>query len=312
MPWRQRRRYMHMHEGAADQAAGLRRMIDLPKPVKVIAVASGKGGVGKTCVSINLAVALAQHGRRVMLLDADLGLANVDVLLGINARCNLSHVISGEATLGEVVVEGPAGLRIVPSASGTKRMLNLSTAEQGGLIRAFSELQDDVEVMLVDIAAGISESVITFTRAAHEVVVVVCDEPASLTDAYALIKVLNRYHGVDRFHILANMTGNAHEGRQLFDKLARVSQRFLDVTLGYMGAVPYDDYLRKAVQRQLAVVEAYPRSRSALAFRKMAGRTERWPSPQTASGRLEFFVERLLRSGVVAGDSLAWQPAAGS
>jgi len=184
-------------------------------------------------------------------------------------------------------------------------MLNLSTAEQGGLIRAFSELHDDVDVMLVDIAAGISESVITFTRAAHEVVVVVCDEPASLTDAYALIKVLNRYHGVDRFHILANMTGNAHEGRQLFDKLARVSQRFLDVTLGYMGAVPYDDYLRRAVQRQLAVVEAYPRSRSALAFRKMADRTERWPPPQVATGRLEFFVERLIRSGAVAGEYLS-------
>jgi len=214
-------------------------------------------------------------------------------------------VISGEATLDEVIVEGPAGLRIVPSSSGTRSMLNLSTAEQGGLIRAFSELHDDVDVMLVDIAAGISESVITFTRAAHEVVVVVCDEPASLTDAYALIKVLNRYHGVDRFHILANMTGNAHEGRQLFDKLARVSQRFLDVTLGYMGAVPYDDYLRRAVQRQLAVVEAYPRSRSALAFRKMADRTERWPPPQVATGRLEFFVERLIRSGAVAGEYLS-------
>jgi len=304
--------HTHMPERVVDQAAGLRLLTGMRRPVKVIAVASGKGGVGKTSVSINLAVTLAQQGRRVMLLDADLGLANVDVLLGINARRNLSHVISGESTLGEVIVEGPAGLRIVPSASGTRSMLNLSTVEQGGLIRAFSELQDDVDVMLVDVAAGISEGVVTFTRAAHEVVVVVCDEPASLTDAYALIKVLNRYHDVDRFHILANMTGNAHEGRQLFDKLARVSQRFLDVTLGYMGAVPYDDYLRKAVQRQQAVVEAYPRSRSALAFRKMALRTERWPLPQVATGRLEFFVERLIRSGAVAGDHLASQPAAGA
>jgi flagellar biosynthesis protein FlhG len=308
MHWeiRERRRmYPRMPEQVNDQAAGLRRMIGLPRPVKVIAVASGKGGVGKTSVSINLAVTMAQQGRKVMLLDADLGLANVDVLLGINTRRNLSHVISGEATLEEVIVEGPSGLRIVPSSSGTRSMLNLSTAEQGGLVRAFSELRDDVDVMLVDIAAGLSESVITFTRAAHEVVVVVCDEPASLTDAYALIKVLNRDHDVDRFHILANMTGNAHEGKQLFDKLARVSQRFLDVTLGYMGAVPYDDYLRRAVQRQLAVVEAYPRSRSALAFRKMADRTDRWPSPQVATGRLEFFVERLIRSGSVAGEYLS-------
>ncbi len=308
MPWetrRPRRVYTHMPEQRPDQAAGLRRMTGLSRPVKVIAVASGKGGVGKTSVSINLAVTMAQQGRKVMLLDADLGLANVDVLLGINARRNLSHVISGEASLEEVIVEGPAGLRIIPSASGTRSMLDLSTAEQGGLIRAFSELQGDVDIMLVDIAAGLSESVMTFTRAAHEVVVVVCDEPASLTDAYALIKVLNRDHGVDRFHILANMIGNAHEGRQLFDKLARVSQRFLDVTLGYMGAVPYDEYLRKAVQRQLAVVEAYPRSRSALAFRKMADRTERWPLPRMATGRLEFFVERLIRSGSVASEYLS-------
>lgn len=297
--------YTHMPEREPDQAAGLRRMTGLPRPVKVIAVASGKGGVGKTSVSVNLAVTLAQQGRKVMLLDADLGLANVDVLLGINARRNLSHVIAGEAALDEVIVEGPAGLRIVPSASGTRHMLNLSTAEQGGLIRAFSELQDDVDIMVIDIAAGLSDSVTTFTRAAHEVIVVVCDEPASVTDAYALIKVLNRDHGVDRFHILANMTGNAHEGRQLFDKLARVAQRFLDVTLGYMGAIPYDDYLRKAVQRQSAVVEAYPRSRAALAFRKLADRTVRWPAPHMATGRLEFFVERLLRSGATAGEYLS-------
>lgn len=281
----------------SDQAAGLRRMTMQPRPVKVLAVASGKGGVGKTSISINLAVTLAQLGRNVMLLDADLGLANVDVLLGINARRNLSHVISGEATLSEVIVEGPAGLQIVPSASGTKNMIDLSAAEQVGLIRAFSELGGDVDVMVIDIAAGISESVVNFTRAAHEVIAVVCDEPASLTDAYALIKVLNRYHGVQRFHILANMTTSAHEGRRLFEKLSRVAQRFLDVTLGYMGAIPHDDYLRKAVQRQQAVVESFPRSRSALAFRKLADRVEHWPVPVDASGRLEFFVERLLQSG---------------
>jgi flagellar biosynthesis protein FlhG len=284
-------------EPLSDQAAGLRHMNLSSRPVKVFAVASGKGGVGKTSVSVNLAVALARQGRKVLLLDADLGLANVDVLLGIHARRNLSHVISGEATLSEVIVEGPAGMLIVPSASGMKNMIDLTPAEQVGLIRAFGELADDVDVMVVDIAPGISESVINFTRAAHEVIVVVCDEPASLTDAYALVKVLNRHHGVQRFHILANMTTHAHEGRKLFEKLSRVAQRFLDVTLGYMGAIPQDEYLRKAVQRQQAVVESYPRSRSALAFRKLAERVERWPVPREASGRLEFFVERLLQAG---------------
>ena len=287
-----------MHNPASEmthQAAGLQRM-SRHHPVKVMAVASGKGGVGKTTVTANLAIMLAQRGKQVLLLDADLGLANVDVMLGLNPRLNLSHVIAGEAALDDVIIEGPAGIRIVPSASGRYNMLNLSAGEQAGLIRAFGEITRDVDILLVDSAAGISDSVVTFARASHEVIVVVCDEPASLTDAYALIKVLHRHHGVDRFHILANMTATAHEGRQLFDKLSRVTQRFLDVTLAFMGAVPHDDYLRKAVQRQQAVVEAYPRSRSALAFRKMADKTDKWPAPQLASGQLEFFVERLINA----------------
>ena len=279
----------------ADQAAGLRRLVPA-RPVKVLAVASGKGGVGKTTVSANLAVTLAKQGRKVMLLDSELVLANVDVMLGLNARRNLSHVISGEATLDEVILEGPAGVGVIPAASGIHTMAGLAPGEHAGLIRAFDELTHNVDVLLVDTAAGISDSVLTFARASHEVIVVVCDEPASLTDAYALIKVLHRQHGVDRFHILANMVGTTHEGRQLFEKLSRVTQRFLDVTLGFMGVVPYDDYLRKAVQRQQAVVEAWPRSRSALAFRKMADKADRWPLPQLANGQLEFFVERLIQS----------------
>jgi flagellar biosynthesis protein FlhG len=270
------------------------------RPVKVIAVASGKGGVGKTCVSVNLAVSLARQGRNVILMDADLGLANVDVLLGLNTRYNLSHVISGERTLEEVITSGPAGVRIVPAASGKDRMARLSMAEHGGLIRAFGALSEDVDIMLVDTAAGISADVMTFARAAHEVVVVVCDEPASLTDAYALIKVLNRHHGVGRFHVLANMTGSAYEGRELFAKLSQVAQRFLDVSLSYMGAVPQDDFLRKAVQRQQAVVEAFPRSRSSKAFSKLADRIVKWPQSGVATGQLEFFVERLILSGRVA------------
>ncbi len=288
---------MYTHSAQrTDQADGLRRLAR-QRPVKVMAVASGKGGVGKTTVSANLAIMLARQGRQVMLLDADLGLANVDVMLGLNARQNLSHVIAGEAALEEIIIEGPAGIRVVPSASGKHNMLNLAATEQAGLIHAFGELTQDVDVLLVDNAAGLSDSVVTFARASHEVIVVVCDEPASLTDAYALIKVLHRYHGVDRFHILANMTATAHEGRQLFEKLSRVTQRFLDVTLGFMGAVPHDEYLRKAIQRQQAVVDAFPRSRSALAFRKLADKTERFPLPNLASGQLEFFVERLIHAG---------------
>jgi flagellar biosynthesis protein FlhG len=290
---------MPVAEKSMDQADGLRRMVK-PRPVKVIAVTGGKGGIGKTSVSVNLAIKLARQNRNVMLLDADFGLANVDVLLGLDSRQNLSHVISGESSLEEVIADGPAGLKIVPAASGNNSMLNLSTVEHGALIRAFSELTHDVDVLLVDTAAGLSESVVTYTRAAHEVIVVVCDEPASLTDAYALIKVLHRYHGVYRFHILANMTGSAYDGRKLFGKLSKVAQRFLDVGLSYMGAIPQDEYLRKAVQRQQAVVEAFPRSSSAIAFGKLANKADEWPVPETATGQMEFFIERLIQSKSVA------------
>ncbi|MEJ2646459.1 MAG: MinD/ParA family protein [Gammaproteobacteria bacterium] len=284
-----------MAEVKFDQAAGLRRMAQ-PRPVRVIAVTSGKGGVGKTNVSVNLAVALADSGREVMLMDADLGLANVDVLLGLHPAYDLSHVIKGERTLEEVIVQGPSGLKIVPATSGTKHMAELSPAEHAGVIRAFSELNYDLDVLVVDTAAGISDSVTSFSRASQEIVVVVCDEPASITDAYALIKLLSREYGLERFRVLSNMTRSAQEGRDLFNKIARVTDRYLDVTLEYLGAVPHDEYLRKAVQKQRSVVAAYPRSRAAMAFKNLAQKADRWPVPTGAGGHLEFFVERLIQS----------------
>jgi flagellar biosynthesis protein FlhG len=286
---------MLMSDGEPDQAAGVRRMAK-PRPVRVIAVTGGKGGVGKTNVSVNMATAMAAEGKRVMILDADFGLANIDVLLGLNPTHNLSHVISGQCSLEEVIIDGPSGLRIVPASSGVKTMTDMSPTEHAGLIQAFSELSDDIDVLLIDTAAGISEGVTCFTRAAQEVVVVVCDEPASITDAYALIKLLNREHGVFRFHIMANMAHSAQEGRELFAKLVKVTDRFLDVTLDFMGSVPYDEYLRKAVQKQKAVVDAYPRSKAAIAFKNLAQKADKWPVPSAAGGHLEFFVERLIQA----------------
>ncbi|MDH5484941.1 MAG: MinD/ParA family protein [Gammaproteobacteria bacterium] len=277
-----------------DQAAGLRRMAT-QKPVQVIAVASGKGGVGKTNVSVNLSLALANSGKQVLLMDADLGLANVDLLLGLRAEYNLSHVISGERSLEEVIMDGPEGLKIIPAASGTQMMSELTPAQHAGVIRAFSEINLPLDMLVVDTAAGISDSVISFTRASHEVVVVVCNEPTSLTDAYALIKVLSEEHGVQRFNILANMVRGPKEASSLFAKLTRVTDHYLDVTLSFLGAVPYDEYLVKAVQRQQAVFSSYPQSPSALAFRKLAQQINNWPLPERASGQLEFFVERLIQ-----------------
>ena len=263
-------------------------------PVRVIAVTSGKGGVGKSNVTVNLAVTLAQGGESVMVMDADMGLANIDVLLGLSPGLNMSHVVNGECSLEETIIEGPAGIKIVPASSGVASMSDLTPAQNAGVIRSFSELTLPVDTLLIDTAAGISDSVVSYIRAAREVIVVVCDEPASITDAYAMVKVMNRDYGVERFHVLANQAQSVQQGRELFNKLARVSQKFLDVTLDYLGSVPYDDCLKKAVQKQKSVVEAFPRSPSALAFKQLAKKTLQWPTPTSMEGHLEFFIERLV------------------
>ncbi len=265
------------------------------RPVKVIAITGGKGGVGKTNVSVNLAAALTQLGNEVMLLDADLGLANVDVVLGLSPKMNLSHVIDGEATLDDVLLDAPGGFTIVPASSGTRRMAELSSVEHAGLIRSFSELQRSVDVLLVDTAAGISDGVVSFAMACRELIIVACDEPSSITDAYALIKVLNRDHGVERFRMVANRVRSRREGQLLHQKLSLATDRFLDLTLDFIGAIPEDDRLRRAVQKQRPVMEAYPNSPSSKAFAELARRVNKWPAPNDAAGNLEFFVERLIQ-----------------
>ncbi|PLY15084.1 MAG: cobyrinic acid a,c-diamide synthase [Sedimenticola sp.] len=292
---------MLMSNVITDQAAGLRRMVN-PAPVRVIAVTGGKGGVGKTNISVNLAVAMAESGKRVMLLDADLGLANIDVMLGLHPHKDLSHVLQGECNLDEILLEGPAGIKVVPGASGVQQMAELSPAEHVGLIRAFSDIGSDLDVLIVDTAAGISDTVISFSRAAQELIVVVCDEQASITDAYAMIKLLNREYGVDRFRILSNMARSAQEGRDLYNKMCRVTDRYLDVMLSYMGSIPYDDYLRKAVRSQKPVVQAYPRSRVAQTFKNLAKKADNWPVPDGAGGHLQFFVERLIQFSSQGGE----------
>lgn len=270
------------------------------KPVQVVAVTGGKGGVGKTSVSINLGIGLCARGRRVVLLDADLGLANVDVLLGLRARRNLADVLSGECGLADIMLEGPGGLRIIPASSGTQSMVALSPAQHAGLIHAFSEIADSLDVLIVDTAAGISDSVVSFVRAAQECLVVVCNEPSSIADSYALMKLLNREHGMHRFRVLTNQVRSPQEGRALFHKLEQVCERFLDVMLHHIGEVPYDDTVRKCIQRQRAVLDAAPGSRAAAAFRTLAERVDGLPRSSRASGHLEFFVERLLGGAATA------------
>lgn len=273
--------------------------INRPEMTRVIAVTSGKGGVGKTTVSINLALALAEKGKRVMLMDADLGLANVDVMLGLRPRWNLSNVIKGECELEDIIVTGPRGIKILPASSGVKQMADLTEREQAGLIHAFSTLSDRSDVLLIDTAAGISNSTVKFCTAAQEVMLVVCNEPASITDAYATIKVLNQNHGISRFRILANMAQSAIEGARIFQKLVEVTERFLNVSLDLVGTIPYDINSRKVVQQRKAIFDVLPASSAAQAFKKLADRTDKWSVPTKASGNLEFFVEQLVQAQAI-------------
>jgi flagellar biosynthesis protein FlhG len=276
-----------------DQAAGIRNMNKL-KPVRVMAIASGKGGVGKTNLSVNLGVSMSKMGRKVVLLDADMGLANVDVLLGLRPEFNLSHVLTGEKNLSEIMLQGPAGLNIIPASSGVQKMSDLNNIEQSAIIHAFSEIDQNIDVLLVDTAAGISPSVVNFARACQDVIVVVCDEPTSLTDAYAFIKLLNRDYGMNHFHVLSNMVRSMPQGQVLFNKLTKVTDRYLDVTLQFAGAVPFDEDLRKSVQKQSAVIESYPNSKAAIAIKDIARRIDNWPIKTQSDGYLEFFVERMI------------------
>ncbi|WP_218353208.1 MinD/ParA family ATP-binding protein [Alteromonas lipotrueiana] len=276
-----------------DQASSLRKM-NQSQLIKVIAVTGGKGGVGKTNITLNTAISMAKQGKRVMVLDGDLGLANVDVMLGLRVERNLSHVLSGECTLDEVLVTGPHGIKIAPATSGTQSMTELSAIEHAGLIRAFSELRSQVDVLIVDTAAGISDMVLSFSKAAQDIMVVVCDEPTSLTDAYALIKILNRQHGVFRFKVVANMVRDTREGHELFNKLSKVTGRFLDVALELVATVPFDENIRRAVRKQTSIVDAYPGSPAAVAISQLATKAMNWPIPNQPGGHLEFFIEQLV------------------
>ncbi len=267
----------------------------LSQPVRVIAVTGGKGGVGKTSVAVNLATGLAAAGRRVVLLDGDLGLANVDVLLGLSPRYTLAHVLSGERTIDEILVAAPQGFKVVPAASGAADLAGMAGAGHLGLVQAFSSLASRLDVLIVDTAAGIAPGVLQFSQAAQHVLVVVTDEPASLTDAYALIKVLSRDHGVSRFRVVSNMSRSAGEGETLFKKLERVTGRFLDVLLEYAGEIPDDEHMRRAIRAQRPVLDAHPASPSGRAFKKLAAAADTWPVPAGPRGNLEFFVERLVR-----------------
>jgi len=264
----------------------------------VIAIASGKGGVGKTNLTANLAVALASRGLRVCVLDADLGLANLDVVLGLSPARSLRDVVRGERRLEDVLIDGPAGIRIIPAASGFEELTRLGPDDQLRLLAEIDGLEASVDVLLVDTAAGISANVLYFTAAAADTLVVITPEPTALTDAYALVKVLATRYGRREFLVAVNMAAGQADAEAAFRRLARVAERFLRVRLEYQGYVPYDDALPRAVREQHPVVLAAPGSPASQALTALAGRLAIRP-PGRPTGGVQFFFRRLVGEGRV-------------
>ncbi|MBI2322488.1 MAG: MinD/ParA family protein [Chloroflexi bacterium] len=258
---------------------------------RVIAVTSGKGGVGKTNLVVNLGVAWAQRGRRVVVLDGDLGLANVDVLLGLQTRHTLAHVLRGERRLDEVVQIGPCGLGIIPGASGLAELADLTDERRDHLVAELARLDGWADAVLVDTGAGIGAGVSALLLAAGEVVVVTTPEPTALTDAYALVKVATAAGCRAHLRLVVNQARSAREAQMATQRLVAVAQEFLGVSLEAAGFLPYDDCLPQAVKRQVPVVLAYPQS--ALAGRLIALSQRLWQNRWHEAPSLHDFLQRL-------------------
>jgi len=281
-----------------DQTATLRQAVAVKAPgriVRVVAVTSGKGGVGKTNVTANLAVALAHLGRRVMVLDADLGLGNLDVLLGLAPAFSLADVLSGQRRLREVLVPGPGGITVLPAGSGFQNLTALSDHQIRELQSEMDELQEQTDILLIDTGAGIGRNVTSFATMAQDIIVVAAPEPTSLTDAYALMKVLSTQYGERRFRLLVSMTRSPTDGRDVYRKLSLVAERFLHISMDFLGSIPFDPRLAEAVCQQRPLVELYPQSKAAQAFLSLAHDLAAWPLPESPKGGLQFFWQSLLR-----------------
>ncbi|HYG66265.1 MAG TPA: MinD/ParA family protein [Anaeromyxobacteraceae bacterium] len=285
-----------MWRSPLDQASSLRDMVGRPSdhPLRVVAVASGKGGVGKTHVAANLAVLAARSGRRVLLIDADLGLANADIVLGICPTHHLGHLIDGTATADEVLTPGPHGVRVIGASSGVQELTQLTDEQKLRLVGAFDPLDERFDLVLVDCGAGIGDNVIFFAGAAQEALLVVSPEPTSLSDAYATVKVLSQRAGVHQFQIVANQAAD-FQGRDVFRRLTQVTDRFLSAKLGYLGSVPRDDSIHRAMQVQQPVVDLYPRAPASRALAALADTLLASPPPQALHGGVKLFWQQLLR-----------------
>jgi flagellar biosynthesis protein FlhG len=266
---------------------------DSPR-TRVISVTSGKGGVGKTTLVSNIALQLAAEGKRVLILDGDLGMANVDIMFNARSTRNVHDIIRGEASVRDVIVEVARGVSLIPGGSGVFELQDLSVFEKQALLHEVSGLGQEYDVMLIDTAPGIDRNVLYLNSAAQEICVVVTPDPASLADSYALIKVLNMTCKENRFSIICNQVKDESDGRKLFEKLDSIANRFLYVSLDYRGSIPTDPILRQSNRSQQLVTRAHPGSPSSLAIRKLAQKLKGYESSTECKGGLQFFWEQLI------------------
>ncbi|MGA3068233.1 MAG: MinD/ParA family protein [Tepidisphaeraceae bacterium] len=269
---------------AFDQATQLRRLARQGAGATVIAVTSGKGGVGKSNIAVNLAIKLASAGKEVVLLDADLGLANADVLCNVDLPSNLSHVIARRKELAEVMVEAPGGFRLIGGASGLARMADLSDVDRQRLVNSLADLELRTDVILIDTGAGISPNVLSFTRCADQILVVTTPEPTAITDAYAVIKVISRESPDRPLSLLVNQAQRPDEGRLVYERISKVAKQFLSVQVLDAGYVPTDAEVPAAVRRRTPFLLASPRCPASQAIGQLAMRLQRGIGPAAPGG----------------------------
>jgi flagellar biosynthesis protein FlhG len=279
-----------------DQADRLRELIKNnnpdTSPARVIAITSGKGGVGKTNLAVNLGISLIKLGSRVLLVDADLGLANVDVMLGVIPKFNLGQVLAGQKSIDEIITGGPLGLKIIAGGSGDYKMANLSERSLEFCLQQLSDIEKNTDIMLIDTGAGISRNVLKFVLAAEEVIIVTTPEPTAITDAYGIIKVVASANRNTPIWVVVNMTHDENEGKQVMERLAAVSKRFLDIELCHIGSIPIDPNVPRAVKEQQPFVISRPRSAAAQTVMEIA---ENILNRSIHHHRPGSFFERLIR-----------------
>ncbi len=257
---------------------------------KVIAVSSGKGGVGKTNIVANLAFALGLLNKRVLVWDADLSLANLDVLLGLKPRYTIAHLLSHQKSMREILIEGPGGMTILPASSGVQDLFDLNESQKLFLLNELDDVAEMVDFLIIDTEAGISSNVLYFNMAAEESIILITPEPTSIMDAYVLMKVLSNQYQKKRFIILVNSASTSQEGKEVFRKISEVVDRLsADISLDYLGYVPYDESVPKAVKQQRAVLEIFPNSKSSRSFHNIAKKLVKRPFQFQKNGNIQFF-----------------------